>query len=368
MPLRIATLVEQFWHRVPGGTARATEETLRALTATGRIDPRPVAAWHRPTVRRLAPDGVGPIRTVPMPRPALYESWIRLNRPSVERWTGEVDVTWASSMIPIPSSAPLVATVHDLEFLANPLLNSARGRSFFPRAWAAVRDRASVIVCPSQVVADDCGERGVEPAKLRVVPWGVGAPACPPGEADGIRAALGLPESFVLWVGTVEPRKNLPRLVDAMMQVDRDLAFAVVGPDGWVVDGDDALGRLGGRARRLGRVDEVQLSALYHTATVFALPSLAEGFGLPVLEAMAHRTPVVTSRETATEEVAGGAALLVDPTDPAAIADAIETAARGGSSTMQRIERGVARAAELTWANTAIAYERVFAEAAGGRR
>jgi len=364
VPLRVATLVEQFWHRIPGGTARATEETLLAMVADGRVDPRPVAAWHRPDERSRAPAGIGPVSHLPLPRPVLYEAWIRVDRPLVERWSGTIDLTWASSMIPVASRSPLVATVHDLEFLANPALNSRRGRSFFPRAWAAARDRAAAVVCPSQVVADECVANGVEVDRLRVVPWGVRPPACPADDAERIRAALGLPPAFVLWVGTLEPRKNLRRLVEAMRLVDNELAFVVVGPDGWEVDGADLLGPLGHRVHRLGRVDELQLSALYRAATVFALPSLAEGFGLPVLEAMAHGTAVVTSAGTATEEVAAGAAALVDPTDPEEIAAGIEAAAAGDAITLQRIERGVTRAGELTWSSTAAGYIDVFEEVA----
>ena len=365
MPLRVATLVEQFWHRIPGGTARATEETLRALDAVPTIDPRPVSAWHRRSERHRAPSDIGPIVGVPLPRPLLYEAWIRSDRPSIERWVGEIDVAWASSMVPMPTRAPMVATVHDLEFLASPHLSSRRGRSFFPRAWAATRDRAAMIVCPSQVVADECATHGIDTDRLRVIPWGVRAPVCPADEADDVRRALGLPPSFALWVGTVELRKNLSRLVEAMGLVDAELALAVVGPDGWVVDGADLLAPLGRRVHRLGRVDDNQLSALYRTAAVFVFPSLAEGFGLPVLEAMAHGTAVVTSRGTATEEVAGEAAALVDPTDPDEIAVAIELAASSDPTTLHRIERGLRRVDQLTWANTAASYASVFEEVAG---
>ncbi|MGI9612592.1 MAG: glycosyltransferase family 4 protein [Acidimicrobiales bacterium] len=367
VPLRVAALVEQFWHRIPGGTARATEETLSALIAAGSVEPKLISAWHRSSEGHRAPPALRPVTTIPLPRPALYEAWTRLDRPTVERWVGPVDVAWASSMIPIASRAPLVATVHDLEFLANPQLNSARGRAFFPRVWEATKDRAAMIVCPSQVVADECAVNGVDTSRLRVVPWGVRPPICPSEAAGRVAAELGLPDSFVLWVGTVEPRKNLPRLVEAMGLLGDDLALAVVGPDGWDVDGEDLLAPLGARVHRLGRVDEYELSALYRSATVFALPSLAEGFGLPVLEAMAHGTPVVTSRGTATEEVAGDAGVLVDPTDPASIAAGIEAAASGDTTTLQRIERGVTRAGQLTWEHTAARYAEIF-EAVAGRR
>jgi len=260
----------------------------------------------------------------------------------------------------------MVATVHDLGFLDNPERSSRRGRSFFPRAWAAVEERAALIVCPSRVVADDCARHGVDPARVRVVPWGVGPPLCDQSEAEEIRDSFGLPECFVLWVGTMEPRKNLPRLVAAIDRLDGP-PLAVVGPSGWQLDGEDVLAPLGRRAVRLGEVDDRQLSGLYRSASALALPSLVEGFGLPVLEAMAHGTPVVTGAGTATEEVAGGAAELVDPTDVASIVAGLEIALRGDATTMRRVERGLERARHLSWSATACGYVAVFREAAGGR-
>jgi glycosyltransferase involved in cell wall biosynthesis len=257
----------------------------------------------------------------------------------------------------------MVATVHDLAFLDRPEDSSRRGRSFFPRAWAATRDRAQLIVCPSQVVADDCHRRGVARDRLRVIPWGVSAPASAPEAGDTVRRARGLPDPFVLWVGTLEPRKNLPRLVEAMVRLPQ-VHLAVVGPRGWNIDGADVLEPLGDRAHRLGFVDDHDLSALYRAASVFAYPSVAEGFGLPVLEAMAHGTPVVTAQATATAEVAAGAARLVDPDDPDSIAAAIDATLTEPETTEQLVALGRERAAELTWARTAEQYASVLCEAA----
>ncbi len=257
----------------------------------------------------------------------------------------------------------MVATVHDLAFLDRPDHTSRRGRSFFPRAWEAIRDQAAIIVCPSHVVADDCQRRGVSPKRLRVIPWGVSAPISCCDATDSIRRSMGLPERFVLWVGTLEPRKNLNRLVEAMESIP-DLHLAVVGPRGWNIDGTDVLAPLGERAHRLGFVDDHDLSALYRAASVFAYPSIMEGFGLPVLEAMAHGTPVVTAEATATAEVAAGAARLVDPNDPTAIAAAIEATLGEPEITEQLVALGRRRAKELTWARTAEHYASVLCEAA----
>ena len=354
------------WHRVPGGTGRATRQTLIALDSITSINTQGIAAWHRSSTRSRATE-LGPVTFAPLPRRLLYESWLRLGRPLVEKHVGPVDVVWASSMIPVPTAAPLVATVHDLGFLDQPEHNSRRGRSFFPRAWTIVRQRARIVVCPSQVVADDCLRHGVDAARLRVVPWGVSAPICAAEGAEVVRGAFGLPERFALWVGTLEPRKNLPGLVEAVRRMP-GLDLAVVGPAGWNLDGADVLAPLGDRVHRLGVVDDHQLSALYRAASVFAYPSFLEGFGLPVLEAMAHGTPVVTAEGTATAEVAGGAARLVDPHDPAAIAAAIEAALDDTEATEKLVVRGRRRAQELTWTATAERYADIFQEVAGDIR
>ena len=144
-----------------------------------------------------------------------------------------------------------------------------------------------------------------------------------------------------------------------------DLHLAVVGPRGWNVNGSDVLGPLGNRAHRLGFVDDHDLSALYRAASVFAYPSLAEGFGLPVLEAMAHGTPVVTAEGTATAEVATGSARLVDPIDPDSIAAAIEATLAKPETTELLVARGRQRAEELTWDRSAEHYAAVLCEAAG---
>lgn len=364
MVLTLGVPVEQLWHRVPGGTARATARTMALWADQPDITTRGVAAWHR-AARRSRAVGLGPVRYLPLHRRALYESWLRLGRPTIEESVGPVDVVWAASMIPPPTSARLVATVHDLGFLDNPERSSRRGRSFFPRIWAEMKDRADLVVCPSQVVADDCAGHGVDAARLRVVHWGVSPSTVSSRDAERVRSRLGIPARFALWVGTLEPRKNLATLVEAMTMVP-DLPLVVVGPSGWNLDGADVLAPLGERAHRLGLVDDATLNALYRAATVFVFPSLVEGFGLPVLEAMAQGTPVVTGAATATAEVAGAAARLIDVSDPADIADAVRAIVDDDDESARLVELGSDRAAELTWEATAAAYAKLFRQTAEG--
>jgi glycosyltransferase involved in cell wall biosynthesis len=254
----------------------------------------------------------------------------------------------------------MVVTVHDVDFLDNPERLSRRGRSFFPRAWRRALDRADRIVCSSADTAAAVDRHGAPSALVRTVPLGVSQELAPADDVAAVRERFGLPETFVLWVGTVEPRKNLGALVAAMQPLD--LPLAVVGPEGWTIDEQDLLAPLGRRVHRLGTVSQADLRALYAAATVFVLPSLAEGFGLPVLEAMVQGTAVITSAGTATEETAGGAARLIDPTDPASIRAAIVEVCGDEALRADLERRSSERGAECSWEATAAGYADVFAE------
>lgn len=257
-----------------------------------------------------------------------------------------------------PRSKPMVVTVHDVDFLEHPERLSRRGASFFPRAWRAALERADVMAVPSAVVGQAVRAHGADAAKVEVVPWGVDVRPLDEGRADAMRQRLGISEPFVLWVGTAEPRKNLAGLVAALEPLD--VPLVVVGPDGWGLNLDDVLAPLGDRAIRLGRLDRADLDAVYALATVFAFPSFDEGFGLPVLEAMAQSTVVVTSRHTATEEVAGGAAILVDPHDVESIRSGLSSALSDTSRRAELEAAGVLRAAASSWQQTAARYASIF--------
>jgi glycosyltransferase involved in cell wall biosynthesis len=178
------------------------------------------------------------------------------------------------------------------------------------------------------------------------VPLGVESGAVDAGEVARVRALYRLPARYLLFVGTLEPRKNLRGLVDAVAQLDDPLPLIIAGAEGW---GDIAIPSVGD-IRFIGFVPAADLSGLYAGAEVFCYPSEREGYGLPVLEAMVQGTPVVTSSGTATEETAGGAAVLVDPGDPGDIA-------RGVTDALARRDelssRGLVRAEQLTWSETA---------------
>jgi glycosyltransferase involved in cell wall biosynthesis len=248
---------------------------------------------------------------------------------------------------PLRSPVPVVVTVHDLAVLRLPDAFNRWTREYGRRLLGPVVQAARRVIAVSEFTKREVVELlRVPEERVRVVPNAVEAPFTPEGpRAEG---------DYVLAVGTVEPRKNLPRLVEAAVRAGVELR--VVGDPGW---GGVEVG--GNGVRRLGFVPDEELARLYRGALCVAYPSLYEGFGIPVLEAMACGAPVVTSAGGALEELAGGAAVLVDPLDPASIAQGIE---RATSQRDELARLGLARAAGYTWAAAAEATVDVYRETA----
>ncbi|HET7567801.1 MAG TPA: glycosyltransferase family 1 protein [Gaiellaceae bacterium] len=235
---------------------------------------------------------------------------------------------------PTAPRVPLVVTVHDLAVWRRPEAFGAWTRRFVPLAVPRMLRRASRVIAVSEFTRRELVELvGLPEERIAVVPNAVEPEFGPEGDA-----AAG---EYVLAVGTLEPRKNLPRLAEAARAAGHELR--VVGERGW---GDVPLAGV----TWLGRVDDAELARLYRGALCLAYPSLYEGFGIPVLEAMACGTPVVTSRGGGTEEVADGAAVLVDPLDAESIAAGIGEAI---SRRAELREAGLARAAQFSWDDAA---------------
>jgi len=367
--IRVAYSVEQCWHEVPGGTAVAALRVARELGSDryrDEVELRLVAGKHaRPPAPSYRP--VGQVAMLPLGRPLLYEAWTRLNWPRVEAVTGPVDVVHATGLIPCATGSPLVVTVHDLAFLHSPEKFTRHGAKSMKRAVAAIKRRAARVVVSSRSTFDDCVTAGFDTDRLRLVPLGVDVLPATVAEVDDAQERHALPDEFVLFVGTVEPRKNLRRLVRAMSSsngVGRDLPLVVAGAAGWGDETSELAAeatRAGFDVRFLGHVSEADLRGLYASASVVAYPSEREGFGLPVAEAMAQGAAVVTSRGTSTEEVAGGAAVLVDPFDVDDIARGLHEALAQRDALAGPARR---RAEALDWAATADATLAVYRELA----
>lgn len=363
-PVRVAVTLEQCWHEVPGGTAQAALESVRALRAHTNVAQIGVSALHRrPPLPAWSPPI--PVRALPLPRLGLYEGWHRLRWPPVERATGPVDVIHATGMAVPPPTAPLVVTVHDLAFLRDPSQFTRRGVSFFGRAIELARRDATLVIAPSEATLAECRDHGFDDRRLRLVPWGIDPVPVDDETVARTRARFGLGERFVLWAGTIEPRKNLPVLLDAFAELGAaDVELVLAGPRGWNEDLDPRLARLGDRVRTVGFVPPGDLRALYAGAEVFCFPSRQEGFGLPVLEAMAQGTAVVTSSGTATEEVVGEAGLTIAPDDVDGLVSALGALLADEAERRRLGQAGRRRALDrYTWQATAGALASVYAEA-----
>ena len=342
---------------MPGGTGIAAIEVARELALRSDVEVIGVAGRHRhpPT------DGFAPpiaVNSLPIGGPLLVESWLRLGWPKVESVVDNADIVHSTTIIPPATSLPLVVTIHDLAFLRHPDFFTARGNKVFRRSLDIMLNKADMVLCSSQATLDDCVTAVFNSDRVRHVPLGVKTQTITDSDRTRVRATYELPKEFVLFVGTLEPRKNLTRLIEALGSLHDAPPLVVVGMAGW----GDETPSTAHDVRFTGFVPAHDLPALYEACTVFAFPSILEGYGLPVIEAMAHGAAVVTSRGTSTEEVAGGAAVLVDPLS-------IESIAAGLSEALMNIDElrigGIARAAQVPWSATAEATMNAYREVLG---
>ena len=354
---RVALVVEQLWQPVPGGSGTYVRELANGLSASGAATVWGVKARGSAEDRHGLRHGI-PIRSSVLPRTLLYESWRRIRQPRVPGWR-DLDVVHATTWAVPPASAPLVVTVHDLAFLRDPDHFTAHGVAYFRRALALTQDEASAVIVPSEVTARDCVDAGIDRDRIRVIPHGVTTLAVTDSDVADFRLRFGLDRPYLLWVGTLEPRKNLRALLEAyaLLRADgTDLDLVLVGPLGWGDTGrhvSAAVERLGAdRVHQLGLVSHGDLHAAYADARAFCFPSMWEGFGLPVLEAQVHGTPVVTSRGTSMEEICGPSALAIDPHDVVSLAEALLLASGPRHDELSALGR--TNSASYTW-ETAVA-------------
>ena len=291
-------------------------------------------------------------RRLPLPARFALRAWSRSAHPRADRWLGGPDVVHGTNYVVPPSSAPTVVSVYDCWFLDHPDQASPDVR-LAGRVLRAAIERGAVVHTSSHAT---------EAAVRRHFP---GAPVCtvhlgplvlaPPAERSPLPQLADRP--FVLAIGTVEPRKNLTTLVRAFGDLARehpDVVLVLAGSDGGhgsaVRSAIDALGP--GTSERVlvtGRVDDAARSWLVHHAAALAYPSLDEGFGFPLLEAMQTRTPVVASRAGSIPEVAADAALLVEPLDHGALAQALLEVITTPATADRLRDAGERRVGDFSW-------------------
>ena len=293
---------------------------------------------------------------------ALARIWHRLKIPlPVETFTGNIDLYHATDFV-LPPTHPKTRTilqVHDLSFVRVPETASPRLKAYLDRVVPASAQRADHIIADSQATKDDLQSLyGIPANKMTVLHGGVDARFTPANREaiQAVREKYQLDQwTFILSVGTVQPRKNYERLIQALARLRQngyDIHLVIAGGKGWL---DDPIYRMidttgmHSYVHFIGFVDDNDMPAHYSAADCFAFPSLYEGFGLPVLEAMACHTPVLTSTVSSLPEAAGNAAVLVDPYDLDAIIDGLEQIISDTTLRNLLIEQGAQQASQFTW-------------------
>jgi glycosyltransferase involved in cell wall biosynthesis len=385
--VRVALNLEQLLQPVPGGTGRYVARLAALLPALFPGDEVvPFVAHHRTgdvvtALGRFGLDAsnVRPPVVLPLPRPWLYDAWHVLGALSPARYSRSLaacDILHAPSpAVPPSGGRPLVVTVHDAAFELFPEAYTRHGLRFHRQGVAAAARRADAVITASRVAAAEiAAHTPISPEQLRVVPDGVDQVVPTVPEVASVLAALRLDDApYVLWVGTLEPRKNVGTLVRALGELVQSRSvphrLVLVSPGGWrgqglITEADRSV--LGDRLRVLGRVPEAHLRALYAGADLFCLPSLHEGFGLTVLEAMVQGTAVVCSDLPALREVAGEAAQFVGPHDANAWATAVGELL-GDAGRLARLgTAGAERAKFFSWERCVQGTRAVYVEVLGG--
>jgi glycosyltransferase involved in cell wall biosynthesis len=343
--LKERTGVGEYVHELAAALARRLESADRLVLFTSSWADRPPAGLGNGWPRTEVLDRRWPVR------PLTY-AWHRWSWPPIEWLAGQADIVHSPAPLLIPArDARQAITVHDLDFLTHPERTSGEMQRDYP---SLVRDhsaRAALVVVNSEDTARAVqAQLGVPRDRIVLcrpgVPGWIGTPTPRRPPDDG----------YVLFVGTLEPRKNLGVLLDAWERLARSTPslprLRVVG--GVRPGGDDWIRRmseppLAGRVDYVGYVGAGDRRALYDGARLLVLPSFHEGFGLPVLEAMALGVPVITSDRGALPEVSGDAGVMVDAGDVAALATAIATVLGDATKSGQMSQRGIQRASTFTW-------------------
>lgn len=365
-PLTIAIDASRTTTAQRTGTENYALQLIRALLALG--SPHRFRLYFRDT----PPDGLFPSRPgvtqhiIPWPR-----AWTHA-RFALALWRARPDVTFVPAhTLPLWFPGPAVVTVHDLGYVYFPDAHPPAARRYLDWSTRHSVRRATRVLVDSLATAQDLAAHyGVPEHRIALVYPGVDealAPVVDRSALDAVRARYGLPERYLLFVGTLQPRKNIARIVQAYgrwraRQASPDVALVLAGPRGWLFDPAWIAGVEG--VVLPGYVRDADVAALYSGALALVFPSLHEGFGLPVLEAMRCGTPVITSNTSSLPEVAGDAALLVNARDVDAIAGAIERVASDPALRADLVARGFRQARKFTWQRAAEQALRVLEAAA----
>ena len=360
------------------GIGRYTRELVRALSRMDRKNDYLLFSAGRDRLEEAWPDNFRR-RSLPLTDGQLAAIWHRLHLPlPAELVTGPIDLLHSPDFsLPPVRRAKTVLTVHDLSFMRFPECSPPPLLDYLMGAVPASVERANMVVADSESTRRDLIELlGVEDDRVTVVHGGLESRFRPETDVAGTRVIMqryGIRRPYLLALGTLQPRKNFARLIRAYHALRNEHRIphqlVIGGGKGWLAGGIyDTIAELDLREQVLlaGFVDDADLPAIYTAADVFAFPSLYEGFGIPVLEAMACGTPVVASSSSSIPEVAGDAALLVSPEDVEGLSHALWRLIDDGELRDRLVNRGFSQARRFTWESSAYrllsVYEQVTAK------
>jgi glycosyltransferase involved in cell wall biosynthesis len=298
---------------------------------------------------------------LPTINPRVRVPWEQFVAPLLLRLLGADVYHGVLNVMPLAGSTPAVVTIHDLSPFLFPQTFRRVNRVYTRWAIKVSCRHARQLIAVSEFTKQEMIRWLQVPAdRITVTYNGVDPRFAPPDPVvlDAFRRRAGLPEQFILFIGTLEPRKNVPTLLEAYARIasETNVPLILGGGKGWLYDEIFAKAEqlnLGDRIRFAGFIDDADLPLWYAAATVFTLPSLYEGFGIPLIEAMACGTPVVASTSSSLPEIVGDAGLLVAPTDPDALGAAILRVLREPDLRAELRERGFVRARRFSWYETA---------------
>ncbi|HET7292736.1 MAG TPA: glycosyltransferase family 1 protein [Vicinamibacteria bacterium] len=310
--------------------------------------------------RTLAIEPGGRVEAHDRPSIRARPFWMQFVLPRILQRARPDLVHFTNYLAPIGLELPFVTSFHDMSLALLPQCHTLKKRLLTARLIPFAARNARLILTPSESTRRDVVRLlHVDPARVRVIPYAAARSFRPVAAGrERLEQAYGIRSPYLLFVGTVEPRKNLARALRAFARIAGShpgLRFVMVGPLGWKFDEilrEVERPALEGRVQRVGYVPEADLPALYSHALAFLYPSLYEGFGLPLVEAMACGAPVITSNGSSMAEIGDGAALLVDPQDEQAIADALDRLVTDAALRAELRERGLLRAAQYSWERT----------------
>jgi glycosyltransferase involved in cell wall biosynthesis len=293
--------------------------------------------------------------------------------PVLDWLTQGADIFHCSGLTRHPPRRPrLTATIHDMTCWLMPELHPAANLRADRNFESILRRADGLIAVSASTKTDAVRVLGLRPEKIAVIHSGIAAPFFDASSEamDAVRARYGLKRPFVLFVGTIEPRKNIDMLLDAYealpASVRQEFELVVAGPMGWASAETAARVRSVRGVRYLGYIPEPDIAPLTAAATVFAYPSLYEGFGFPVAQAMAAGTPVITSNVSSLPEITGDAALLIDPRSVGELRDGLNRLLLSATLRAELAGRGRLRARAFGWEACAARSLVFFREVAGG--